>query len=97
MGLQGPALVEEHVPGKGFYVVLALATAALLPTGIYVSFISEWNDENNAAVWLWLPGLLVFGVVGPYVVQYVLLRRFGINPRRRRWGDSWNLLVPHLV
>ncbi len=89
--------VEEHVPGKRFYAVFALVAAALLLVGFYVSFTHEWNDSGDAMVWLWLLGFFVGVIIGPYAIQYAILRRFGARPRRRKWGSNWDLLVPHLV
>ncbi len=48
---QAPGLGEEHVPGKRFYVVFALAAAALLLVGFYVGLTHEWNDNEDATVW----------------------------------------------
>lgn len=98
MSYQAPDLAEDHVPGKRFYTVFALVTTALLLVGFYVSFTHEWNDNENATVWLWLLGFLLFGGVGPYAIQYAILRRFGVRcPRRRKWDSNWALLIPHLV
>ena len=77
--------MEEHVPGKRFYVILAFVTAALLLVGFYVGLTHERNDNEDAAIWLWLLGFLLFGIVVPYAIQHVILRRFGVrHPQRRR-------------
>ena len=89
MTRQAPGLVEEHVPGKRFYVVFALVAAALLLVGSYVGLTHEWNNNEDATVWFWLLGFLLFGIVGPYAIQYAMLRRFGVrHPQRRKWGGN---------
>ena len=90
--------MEEHAPGKRFYVVFALVAAALLLVGFYVGLTHEWNDNEDATVWFWLLGFLLFGIVGPYAIQYAILRSFGVrHPQRRKWGNNRALLVCAVV
>lgn len=88
-------LVEEYALGRRFYAVFGILTVALLVGGIYLALSYEWRPTGGATVVFWLSALFLGAAVGPYVVQYALLRGFGVRPLRKRWGTL--TLVPHLI
>ncbi len=89
MEQQGPSQTEEYVPGRRFYVVFGSVMVMLVLLGFLVRSGYEWNEPEDFAIWFWLVGMLIGGLAGPYLIQYVILRHFGVRPRRRKWRNNW--------
>ncbi len=89
MEQQGPSQTEEYVPGRRFYVVFGSVMVMLVALGFLVSSRYEWNEREGFAGWFWVVGMLIGGLAGPYLIQYVTLRYFGVHPRRRKWRSNW--------
>ena len=75
-------VAQEHVLGRGFYVVFAALLATALLLGLYVASRSGWEGVAWSTVWIWLLVAVAAGLALPGLVQYALLRRFGARPRR---------------
>ena len=89
MEQQGPSQTEEYVPGKRFYVIFGIVMVMLVSLGFLVRPGYEWNEREGFAFWFWIVGLLIGVLAGPYLVQYAILRHFGVRPRRRKWPNNW--------
>lgn len=83
---------EEHVPGWRFYAVFAVFLLASSVIGFYVASQYSWGEIAPLYLWPWFLGLVMLGLVAPYLAQYLVLRCLGTRPRRVKWGERSNTL-----
>lgn len=86
----GGAGEEQYVPGWRFYSVFAAVLVTSLLAGFYVTSRFGWEETAWSTILLWLSAVLVGGFVVPDLGQYVILRRFGARPLRKKWIERAN-------